>query len=191
MDYRLGLRVLKQYVKQDETESTWQDFNLYRGQLEAYLRDWERFGDSDSQTQISRVVDRLNPLAFKVTGQSFTDLCLGEKPLSAPAGFSLFDSGTPSQPAPSAHQHEQILTQRLESVRHFLTDALGDEQIATLCFDHFSTVYDNLGSMTSKGQKIQALLEHGKRNGELAKLVELVGQKNVYQFERYRQALGL
>jgi len=78
LDYERGLRVLGQYVSADD-DSDWRDFELYKGQLLSNLSDERRFGSTETlRSDRSRVIDKLNPLALRLTKLSFTDLCLGK-----------------------------------------------------------------------------------------------------------------
>lgn len=78
LDYERGLRVLEQYVPADG-ENDWKDFNLFKEQLTNNLTGERRYGPTDStRAERARVIDQLNPLALRLTGLSFTDLCLGK-----------------------------------------------------------------------------------------------------------------
>jgi len=81
MNYERGLQMLETFVKPEDEES-WRDFKLYKGQLLENLRDERRFGTTETlRNERFRIVDKLNPLALRLTGLSFTDLCLGKQPL--------------------------------------------------------------------------------------------------------------
>jgi hypothetical protein len=71
-------------------------------------------------------------------------------------------------------------------LRALLNDAFSDEELTTLCFDHFRAVYDNFSAGMSKSQKIQRLLEHCFRRHEVQALVILVERANPAQYRRYQ-----
>src|SRR5512143_931563 len=73
-------------------------------------------------------------------------------------------------------------------VRRFLTDAFSDEEIATLCFDHFRPVYENFSTGMSKGQKIQLLLEHCERRDEWPILLPLLRRERPQRFDQFLDA---
>jgi len=78
LDYERGLRVLEQYVSTDG-ENDWKDFNLFKEQLTNNLTGERRYGSTEStRAERARIVDQLNPLALRLAGLSFTDLCLGK-----------------------------------------------------------------------------------------------------------------
>jgi hypothetical protein len=78
LDYERGLRALEQYVPADG-ESDWKDFNLFKEQLASNLAGERRYGPTEgTRAERARVIDQLNPLALRLAGLSFTDLCLGK-----------------------------------------------------------------------------------------------------------------
>jgi hypothetical protein len=78
LDYERGLRVLEQYVP-DDGANDWKDFNLFKDQLASNLTGERRYGSTEStRAERARIVDQLNPLALRLAGLSFTDLCLGK-----------------------------------------------------------------------------------------------------------------
>ena len=78
LDYERGLRVLEQYVP-DDGGNEWKDFNLIKDQLTNNLTGERRYGPTEStRAERARIVDQLNPLALRLAGLSFTDLCLGK-----------------------------------------------------------------------------------------------------------------
>jgi hypothetical protein len=73
MNYKRGLQMLETFVEPEDEES-WRDFKLYKGQLLENLRDERRFGTTETlRNERFRIVDKLNPLALRLTGLSFTD----------------------------------------------------------------------------------------------------------------------
>jgi hypothetical protein len=80
MDYERGLRALEPFAKPEDSDE-WRDFNLYKGQLLENQRRDKRFGSTETlRNERASIVDNLNPLALKLTGLSFVDLCLGRRP---------------------------------------------------------------------------------------------------------------
>src|SRR5262249_36554764 len=78
LDYERGLRLLEQYVPADGGND-WKDFNLFKEQLTNNLSSERRYGATEStRAERSRVIDQINSLVLRLTGMSFTDLCLGK-----------------------------------------------------------------------------------------------------------------
>jgi hypothetical protein len=75
------------------------------------------------------------------------------------------------------------------AVRDLLTAAFDDEELTTLCFDHFLTVYEDFSSGMSKGQKVQRLLDYCTRHDQLDTLVRLVEARNPAQYARFAPSL--
>jgi hypothetical protein len=75
------------------------------------------------------------------------------------------------------------------AVRELLTAAFSDEELTTLCFDHFRPVYEAFASGMSKGQKIQRLVEYCDRNLRLDELLRRVAEINPRQYECFRDQL--
>ncbi|MBX3082429.1 MAG: hypothetical protein KF716_12405 [Anaerolineae bacterium] len=67
--------------------------------------------------------------------------------------------------------------------REFLTAFFSDEEIDALCFDRFSTVFDQLSAMT-KTKKIQCLLEHCKNHSEFLKLKLALAEERPEQYKQ-------
>jgi hypothetical protein len=76
------------------------------------------------------------------------------------------------------------------AMRDLLTAAFDDEELTTLCFDHFLPVYEDLSSGMSKGQKVQRLLDHCTRHDQLGTLVRLVEERNPAQYARFAPSLS-
>jgi len=71
------------------------------------------------------------------------------------------------------------------TVRALLNDAFSDGELTTLCFDHYPAVYDQFSSGMSKADKIQRLIEHCARRGQMAELLSKVRELNSAQYNRY------
>jgi outer membrane protein assembly factor BamB len=75
------------------------------------------------------------------------------------------------------------------AIRDLLTAAFSDEELTTLCFDHFRPVYQDFSTGMSKGQKIQLLLDHCIRLDRVAELLEYVKRRNPAQYDRFQHRL--
>lgn len=73
-------------------------------------------------------------------------------------------------------------------VRRLLQDALSDQELTDLCFDHYKDVYNNFSAGMGKSQKIQALLEYCMRRDRVEELVELVRQANPSGYTKVMKA---
>jgi hypothetical protein len=73
--------------------------------------------------------------------------------------------------------------------RDLLTAAFDDEELTSLCSDHFFPVYQNFTVGMSMGQKIQRLLDYCVRHLQMDELLELVQQYNPAQYARFRDLL--
>jgi hypothetical protein len=67
--------------------------------------------------------------------------------------------------------------------------AFSDEELATLCFDHFRQVYEDFATGMSKGQKIQHLLDYCIRHEQVEALLAAVQKANPVQYRRYEDQL--
>jgi hypothetical protein len=76
------------------------------------------------------------------------------------------------------------------AVRDLLTAAFSDGELTTLCFDYFHPVYEDFSSGMGKGDKIQRLLEHCLRHGQMDELLARVQQRNPAQYRRFAERLG-
>lgn len=76
------------------------------------------------------------------------------------------------------------------AIRNLVTVAFSDEELKTLCFDHFRTVFEKFTAGMTKGRMVQLLLEHCERRGEMARLLNLVQQANPVQYATYADRIG-
>jgi S1-C subfamily serine protease len=67
-------------------------------------------------------------------------------------------------------------------IRQFLIDSFSDEELTTLCFDHFRPVYGNFSTGMSKGQKIQLLLDYCTRRDKMPELLDVLAEARLEQF---------
>lgn len=71
------------------------------------------------------------------------------------------------------------------TIRRLLFDAFSDEELMAFCFDHFQSLYQDFASGMSKSEKVQRVLDYCARHGQFDRLLELVEEKNPYQYGRY------
>lgn len=74
-------------------------------------------------------------------------------------------------------------------IRDLLSTGFSDEELNVLCFDTFPAVYENFTTGMSKRQKIQMLLEHCLRQGQVADLLQSVKQQNPVQYDEFKGRL--
>lgn len=68
------------------------------------------------------------------------------------------------------------------AIRDLLNQALSDDELNTLVFDHFREIYDNYFTASlTRQQKTQILLEQAERRGETERLLALVRELNPAQ----------
>ena len=79
------------------------------------------------------------------------------------------------------------MTLSTANIRDFLTKYFSDEELTTLCFDHFREVYESFASGITKGQKVQLLLDHCQRHESLPDLLAMLRKERPAQ---YAQQLG-
>ena len=75
------------------------------------------------------------------------------------------------------------------AIRDLVSAAFSDQELTTLCFDHFRSVYEDFAGGMSKGDKLQRLLDHCERQDEMARLVALVRDTNPAQYKRFAARL--
>ena len=92
-------------------------------------------------------------------------------------------SGGPAQSPPRASGWNT------SAVRDLISDAFSDQELTTLCFDHFRVVYEDFAGGMSKGDKLQRLLDHCERHDQVAQLVALVRDANPAQYARFAARL--
>ena len=92
-------------------------------------------------------------------------------------------------PAATAPQAANPVTWNRSAIRQLLGDAFNDEELTTLCFDHFPAVYEAFGSGMSKGDKILRLLDYCVRREQVAQLLTAVQTANPAQYRRYEDRL--
>jgi hypothetical protein len=63
-------------------------------------------------------------------------------------------------------------------VRARLTQALSDEELTQLCYDHFRSVYEQFSAGMSKSDHVQRLLDYCERRGQVEELLAHVREIN-------------
>ena len=147
------------------------DALIYQARLTETMSRARRFGDTESlRAERAQIIDSLNRLALQNLGRSFIELALAPPP----------------SPPPAAARSEGY---ELAVVRALLNDALSDEELTTLCFDHFRPVYDLFSAGMARTAKIQHLLEYVEKRQQVARLIEAVEGINAPQVAAYRSRL--
>ena len=77
-----------------------------------------------------------------------------------------------------------------EVVRQLLIASFDDTDLMVLCFDRFYPVYnEKISDGMSKSKKVQSLLDYCVRQGLLEALLELVKERNPYQYNIYAKRI--
>ena len=92
-------------------------------------------------------------------------------------------SGSPAQSLPATSGWNT------SAVRDLVSATFSDQELTTLCFDHFRSVYEDFAAGMSKGDKLQRLLDHCERHDQMAQLVALVRDANPAQYKRFAARL--
>jgi ketosteroid isomerase-like protein len=69
-------------------------------------------------------------------------------------------------------------------IRQFLMEAFSDEELNAFCFDNFRDVYDNFTAGQTKGQRVQALIEHCQHHETLSNLAVALQRARPGQFSK-------
>ncbi|MFZ1554491.1 MAG: hypothetical protein WAV53_24090, partial [Anaerolineae bacterium] len=73
------------------------------------------------------------------------------------------------------------------ALRDLISAALSGDEFTALAFDHFRPVYDQFAAGQTRHQRVQLLLEHTARSGQMARLAALIQEINP---ARYREFAG-
>jgi CheY-like chemotaxis protein len=71
-----------------------------------------------------------------------------------------------------------------EDIRQFLSEAFDDEEIITLCFDHFRPVHNDFATGMTKRLKIQLLLDYCQRYDVISNLLAAIQKARPEQYEK-------
>ena len=147
------------------------DALLYQARLTETISRARRFGDTEAlRAERAQIIDGLNRLALPNLGRSFNELALAPPPVTPPV-------------SPRSEGYDMAV------VRILLNQALSDEELTTLCFDHFPPVYDTFSAGMARTVKIQHLLEYVEKRQQVALLIECVEEINPAQVAAYRGRL--
>jgi hypothetical protein len=103
---------------------------------------------------------------------------------------SRVDKGSlPAGPNRSSETRQGLPAWNTAALRDLLSAAFSDEDLTTLCFDHFRQVYEDFASGMSKGDKIQRLLDHCIRYEQVEALLVAVQKANPAQYRRFESSL--
>lgn len=84
----------------------------------------------------------------------------------------------------------------MADVRDLITKAFSDEELNTLCFDHFRPAYEKFSATQDRSAKIQGLVEYCDRHLEIPRLLVLIKLHNEPRYWEFissqaHQAIGL
>ncbi|GIK43091.1 MAG: hypothetical protein BroJett011_69240 [Chloroflexota bacterium] len=84
----------------------------------------------------------------------------------------------------------------IADIRALITKAFSDQELNTLCFDHFRPTYEEFGATQARTAKIQGLVEYCDRHLEIPRLLVLIKQHNESRYWEFissqaHQAIGL
>jgi hypothetical protein len=95
----------------------------------------------------------------------------------------------PVRPDGSSETRQVSSAWNTAALRDLLGAAFSNEELTTLCFDHFRPVYEEFAGGMSKGQKIQRLLDYCLRREQVDDLLAAVREANPVQYRRYEEKL--
>ena len=78
---------------------------------------------------------------------------------------------------------------KLAIVRELVKEAFGYAELCSFCFDHFRQVYENFAEGQSKDMCALKLVEYADRYGQIDKLLTLIRERNLHQYERFKLQL--
>jgi hypothetical protein len=103
---------------------------------------------------------------------------------------SRVEKGLPATKPPRSPQTWEVSPAwNTAALRDLLNAAFNDEELTTLCFDHFRPVYDDFAGGMSKGQKVQRLLDYCTRREQVDELLAAVRKANPAQVRRFEDRL--
>src|SRR4051812_19599942 len=77
----------------------------------------------------------------------------------------------------------------IAAVRQLADTALADEDLSTLCFEHFREVYDQFATGQTRGFRIRLLVEHAFRQRQLPMLLEHLRERNPRAYAEFAPRL--
>lgn len=99
------------------------------------------------------------------------------------------ESGQPHDDGGQDGPSDQSVVYDTSTIRQLLGAAFDDEELKSLCFDHFREVYEAFSAGMSKNDMIQRLIEHCDRQGRFEELLHHVERLNPYQYEQFESRL--
>jgi hypothetical protein len=142
-----------------------------------------------SQVRPMRLVQPMPP---EVAALARERLSIAPPPAPAPSpGRALPPAGTaaPSTSPRRAPQPPGRAVWDTAAIRDLLGAAFSDEELTTLCFDHFPAVYEEFAGGMSKRQKIQRLIDYCVRQERVETLLAVVERRNPAQYARFEPRL--
>jgi hypothetical protein len=175
-------RVTLLVLTPDYLASKWTDFEMALvDQLEPATR----------QRRVIPVMLQTCELPLRIRSMSYADFTRSEdadaqfqRLLTAISSKEIGDAE--SVRAASSHSKDY----RLADIRELLVNAFSDEELTTLCYDHFRMVYEDFAGGMSKGQKTQRLLDYCVRHEQLEYLLAVVKKRNRFQYLRFESRLS-
>ena len=75
------------------------------------------------------------------------------------------------------------------ALRDLISAALSEDEFTALAFDHFRPVYDQFAAGQTRHQRVQLLLEHAVRSGQMARLAALIQEINPARYREFADRL--
>ena len=75
------------------------------------------------------------------------------------------------------------------ALRDLIGAALTEDEFTALAFDYFRPVYNQFAAGQTLGQRVQLLLEHAARSGQMARLAALIQEINPARYREYADRL--
>jgi len=92
----------------------------------------------------------------------------------------------------SATHHSPLATSstwNTAAIRQLLSEALDDQSLTDLAFDHFRPVYDQFGLGLTRNHKIQLLIEYCQRHNQIEALLTQIQRLNPAQYRQHQPHL--
>lgn len=77
----------------------------------------------------------------------------------------------------------------LEIIRRLLDESFDAEEISSLAYDRFRTVYAEFTAATSKSRMLSAIITNAKKNGRIPDLIDYVQENSPYYYREYADRL--
>ncbi len=75
------------------------------------------------------------------------------------------------------------------ATRDLISAALTEDEFTALAFDYFRPVYKQFAAGQTLGQRVQPLLDHAVRSGQMARLAALIQEINPARYREYADRL--